>query len=214
MIPVSLDCALFLFFFSPSCLPYDVTFSGLCSVFVLFLSVLSTLCCPLLWIVLCFCFVFLRLMNPIYQSLWIVLCFCFVFLRLVYPMLLVSPDCAVFLFCFSPSCLPCVARYSGLCFVFVLFFSVLCTLFTSLSGLCCVFVLFLSVLSTLCYQFLWIVLRFCFVPLRLFYPMLSGSLDCVVFLLCSSPSCLPYVASFSGLCFVFVLFLSVLSTLC
>ena len=108
-------------------------------------------------------------------------------------MLLVSPDCAVFLLCFSPSCLP----YA-----------------TSFSRLCCVFILFLSVLSTLCYQFLWIVLCFCFVFLRLVYPMMPVSLDCGVFLLCFSPSFLPYVASFSGLCCVFVLFLSVLSTLC
>jgi hypothetical protein len=163
--------------------------------------------------VLCFCFVFLRLMFPIYQSLWIVLCFCFISLRLVYPMLPVSLDCVVFLFCFSPSCLSYDASFSGLCFVFVLFFSVLCTLFTSLSGLSCVFVLFLSVLCTLCCQFLWIVLCFCFVSLRLVYPMLAVSLDCGVVLLCFSPSFLPYVASFSGLCFVFVLFLSVLSTL-
>jgi hypothetical protein len=36
-------------------------------------------------------------------------------------MLPVSLDCVVFLFCFSPSCLPYVACYSGLCYVFVLF---------------------------------------------------------------------------------------------
>ena len=52
----------------------------------------------------------------------IVLCFCFVFLRLVYPMLLVSE---LFLFCFSSSCVPYVAR---VWIVFVLFFFVLCTL--------------------------------------------------------------------------------------
>ena len=172
MLPVSLDCVVFLFCFSPSCLPYVGSFSGLWSGFALFLSVFSTLCC---------------------QFLWIVLCFCFVSLRLVYPMLPVSPDCVVFLFCFSPSCL------------------------------------------FLCYQFLWIVLCFCFVflrlvypmlpvsldcgvfffvSLRLFYPMLPVSPDCAVFLFCSSPSCLPYVTSFSRLCCVFVLFLTVLSTLC
>jgi hypothetical protein len=150
-------------------------------------------------------------------------------------MLLVSPDCAVFLFCSSPSCLPCVASFSGLCFVFVLFFTVLCTLFTSLSGLCfflfcfspscvpyatsfsrlcCVFALFLSVLSTICFPLLWIVLCFCFVFLRLVHPMLPVSLDCAVFLFCFSPSFLPYVTSFSGLCCVFALFLSILSILC
>jgi hypothetical protein len=118
---------------------------------------------------------------------------CFVSLRLVYPMLSVSLDCVVFLLCFSPSFLPYVAIFSGLC---------------------CVFALLLSLLSTLCCQFLWIVLYFSFVSLRLFYPMLSFSLDCVVFLLCFSPSCLPYVVSFSGLCCFFALFLSVFSTLC
>ena len=56
----------------------------------------------------------------------------------------------------------------------------------------CVFILFFFVLCTLCCQFLWIVC------LRLVYPMLSVSLDCF------SSSCVPYVASFSGL-FVFVL---------
>ena len=54
------------------------------------------------------------------------------------------------------------------------------------------------VLCTLCCQFLWIV-RF-WLPLRLVYPMLPVSLDCP-FLITPS-SCVPYVASFSGLsCF-------------
>ena len=39
----------------------------------------------------------------------------------------------------------------------------------------------------------------CFVCLRLVYPMLPVSLDCVVCLFCLSSSCVPYVASFSGL---------------
>jgi hypothetical protein len=82
------------------------------------------------------------------------------------------------------------------CCVFVLPLSVL-------SILCCQFLwivlcLFLFVLSIRCCHFLWIVLCFCFVSLRLVYPMLSVSLDCVVFLLCLSPSFLPYVAIFSG----------------
>jgi hypothetical protein len=126
-LPVSLDCVLFLFCFSPSCLPYDASFSGLCCVFALFFSVLSTLCSQFLWIVLCFYFVFLRLVYPMLPVSLDCALFCFVSLRLVYPMMPVSLDCVVFLFCFSPSCLPYVGRYSGLCFVFVLFFSVLCT---------------------------------------------------------------------------------------
>jgi hypothetical protein len=45
-------------------------------------------------IVLCICFVFLRL---VYLMLSVsVDCFCFVFLRLVYPMLSVSVDCPFF----------------------------------------------------------------------------------------------------------------------
>ena len=51
--------------------------------------------------------------------------------------------------------------------------------------LCCAFVLFFFVLCTLCCQFLCVFLR----PV---YPMLSVSL-------CFSSSCVPYVASFSGL---------------
>ena len=57
-------------------------------------------------------------------------------------------------------------------------------------------------------------LCFCFVFLRLVYPMLPVSLGCVVFLLCFSTSCVPYVTSFSRLCCVFALFFYVLCTLC
>ena len=83
----------------------------------------------------------------------------------------------------------------------------------------CDFVLFVFVLCTLCCQFLWIVhfwllLRYsltfiCFVCLRLVYTMLPVSLDCPfliapsvfsnIYLFCFSSSCVPYVASFSGL---------------
>jgi hypothetical protein len=81
----------------------------------------------------------------------------------------------------------------------------------------CVFVLFVFVVSTLCCQLLWIVLfllrlrytlTFIFV-LCLVYPVLPFSLDCP-FLIASSVfanvyfrsvSCVPGVASFSGLSF-------------
>jgi hypothetical protein len=133
--------------FSPSCLSYDASFSGLCCVFVLFLSVLSTLC---------------------YQFLWIVLCFCFISHRLVYPMLSVSLDCVVFLFCFSPSYVPYLPASLD-CVVFLLCFSPSCLSYdASFSGLCCVFILFFSVLSILCCQFLWIVLCFVWFPSVLF----------------------------------------------
>ena len=197
MLPVSLDCQ---FLITPSsCLPYVASFSGL-SVFD-YPFVLCTQCCQFLWIV--------RFWLP---------------LRLVYPMLPVSLDCP---FLITPSsCVPYVASFSGLS-VFDYPF-VLCTLcyqflwivsfwlhlrlvdhmlpvsldcqfcitpsscvpyFASFSGL--------SVLITpsSCCQFLWIV-RF-WLPLRLVYPMLPVSLDCP-FLITPS-SCVPYVASFSGL---------------
>ena len=64
MLPVSLDCVVFLFCLSSSCVPYVASFSGLCCVFVLFVVVLCTLCCQVLWIVLCVCFVCLRLVYP------------------------------------------------------------------------------------------------------------------------------------------------------
>ena len=143
MFPVSLDCS---FLITPSsCVPYVASFSGL-SVFY-YPFVLCTLCYQLLCIV----------------SFWLPL-------RLVYPMLPVSLDCQL---CISPSsCVSYVASFSGL--------SVLNYPF---------------VLCTQCCQFLWIV-RF-WLPLRLVYPMLPVSLDCP-FLITPS-SCVPYVASFSGL---------------
>jgi Flp pilus assembly protein TadB len=48
MLSVSLDCVVFLFCFSPSFPPYVVSFSGFCCVFALFLSVLSIICCQFL----------------------------------------------------------------------------------------------------------------------------------------------------------------------
>ena len=89
---------------------------------------------------------------------------------LVYPMLPVSLDCT---FLITPSsCVPYVASFSGLS-VFDYPF----------------------VLCTLCYQFLWIVSFW--LPLRLVDHMLPVSLDCQF---CITPSsCVPYVASFSGL---------------
>ena len=45
------------------------------------------------------------------------------------------------------------------------------------------------------------ILCFCFVFLRLVYPMLPASLGCVVFLLCFASSSVSYVVSFSGLSF-------------
>ena len=189
MLPVSLDCP---FLITPSscvpyvasfsrlsvlitpssCVPYVASFSGL-SVFD-YPFVLCTLCCQFLWIV--------RFWLP---------------LRLVYPMLPVSLDCP---FLITPSsCIPYVISFSGFSVFHYPF--VLCTL-------CCQFLWIVRfwlplvscvpypfVLCTLCCQFLWIV-RF-WLPLRLVYPMLPVSLDCQ-FLITPS-SCVPYVASFSGL---------------
>jgi hypothetical protein len=119
---------------------------------------------------------------------------CFVFLRLVHPMLAVSLEGLfftlfvfvyykriVFLFCFSSSCVPYVGSFSGRTLIYVI---CVCLLYTYY-----VFVLFFFVLCTLCWQFLWEgsylrylclftihILCFCFVFLRLVYPMLAVSL--------------------------------------
>ena len=197
MVPVSLDCP---FLITPSsCVPYVTSFSGL-SVFD-YPFVLCTLCCQFLWIV----------------RFWLPLC-------LVYPMLPVSVDCQ---FLITPSsCGPYVASFSRLSVLYYPF--VLCTLFCQFLwivsfdypfvllpvSLDCLFLITPSscvpyitrvsglsvsdypfVLCTLCCQFLWIV-RF-WLPHRLVYPMLLVSLDCP-FLITPS-SCVPYVASFSGL---------------
>jgi hypothetical protein len=125
-------------------------------------------------------------------------------------MLPVSRDCVVFLFCFSPSFLPYVAIFSGLTrrretkqkqstIQRKWQHRVEKTRETKQKYNTIqrnwhhrvdkterskkVFALFLSVLSTLCYQFLGIVLCFCFASLRLVYPMLPFSLDCAAFLL-------------------------------
>ena len=197
MLPVSLDCP---FLITPSsCVPYVASFSGL-SVFD-YPFVLCTLCYQFLWIV----------------RFWLSL-------RLVYPMLPVSLDCP---FLITPSsCGPYVASFSRLSVLYYPF--VLCTLFCQFLwivsfdypfvllpvSLDCLFLITPSscvpyvtrvsglsvsdypfVLCTQCCQFLWIV-RF-WLPLRLVYPMLPVSLDCP-FLITPS-SCVPYVASFSGL---------------
>ena len=91
-------------------------------------------------------------------------------LRLVYPMLPVSLDCPFLII--PSSCVPYVASFSWLSIFDYPF-----------------------VLCNLCYQFLWIVSFW--LPLRLVYPMLPVSLDCP-FLITPS-SCVPNVASFSGL---------------
>ena len=162
----------FLFCFSSSCVPYVGSFSGraliyvICvcliytyCVFVLFFFVLCTLCWQFLWEgsylrylclftihVLCFCFVFLRLVYPMLAvSLGRLLFTLFVFVyykrivflfgfpRLVYPMLAVSLGGLlftlfvivyykriVFLFCFSSSCVPYVGSFSGRALIYVI----------------------------------------------------------------------------------------------
>ena len=200
MLPVSLDCPFLITPITPSsCVPNVASFSGLSVSDYPF--VLYTQCCQFLWIV---CF-------------WLPL-------RLVYPMLPVSLDCQ---FLITPSsCVPYDASFSWLLVLYYHF--VLCTLccqflwivsfdypFVLLPvSLNCLFLITPSscvpyvasfsglsvldypfVLCTQCCQFLCIV-RF-WLPLRLVYPMLPVSLDCP-FLITPS-SCVPYVASFSGL---------------
>ena len=197
MLPVSLDC---LFLITPSsCVPYVTSFSGLsvsdyplvlCTICCQFLSIISfvlplRLVYPILPVSLdCQFWLPLRLVASFsglsvfdYPFVLCTLCYQSLWivsfwlpLRLVYPMLPVSLDCP---FLITPSsCVPYVASFSGLS-VFDYPF----------------------VLCTLCCQFLWIV-HF-WLPLRLVYPMLPVSLDCP-FLITPS-SCVPYVASFSGL---------------
>ena len=85
-------------------------------------------------------------------------------------MLPVSLDCSSLIT--TSSCVPYVASFSALSVFHYPF-----------------------VLCTLCYQLLWIVSFW--LPIRLVYPMLPVSLDCQF---CITPSsCVPYVASFSGL---------------
>ena len=197
MLPESLDCP---FLITPSsCVPYDASFSRLLVLYYPF--VLCTLCCQFFWIVSfdypfvllpvsldCLFFItplscvpyatsFSGLSVSDYPFVLCTLCCQFLSivsfvlpLRLVYPMLPVSLDCPFLII--PSSCVPNVASFSGL----------------SVSD-------YPFVLCTLCCQFLWIV-RF-WLPLRLVYPMLPVSLDCPFFI--TPSSCLPYVASFSGL---------------
>jgi hypothetical protein len=65
MLQVVLVCP---FLIAPLVSLYVAIFSGLCCIFALFLSVFSALCCHFLWIVLCFCFVSLSLVYPMYKA--------------------------------------------------------------------------------------------------------------------------------------------------
>ena len=193
-----------------SCVPYVASFSGL---FVLFVFVfylvyhmlpvsldclfclsssfiLCTICCQFLWIV---CFVCLRLLSCVpYVPVSLDCLFC------LSSSFILCTICCQFLWivCFVClrllSCVPYVASFSGLFVLFVfVFYLVYHMLPVSLD--CTLFCLSSSfILCTICWQFLWIV---CFVCLRLL-------------------SCVPYVASFSGL---FVLYMSssfILCTIC
>ena len=170
-----------------------------------------------------------------------ILCFCFVFLRLVYPMLPVSLGGLlftlfvfvyykriVFLFCFSSSCVPYVGSFSGKALIYVI---CVCLLYTY-----CVFILLFFALCTLCWQFLWQgsylrylclltinVLCFCFVFLRLVYPMLAVSLGGllftlfvfvyytrIMFLFCFSSSMLAVSLEGSYLCYLCLFTINVL----
>jgi hypothetical protein len=120
-------------------------------VFVLFFFVLCTLCWQFPWVGSYLLYLCLFTIH--------ILCFCFVFLRLVYPMLAVSLGRLlftlfvfvyykriVFLFCFSSSCVPYVGSFSGRSLIYVI---CVCLLYTY-----CVFVLFFFVLCTLCLIFI------------------------------------------------------------
>ena len=193
----------FLFCFSSSCVPYVDSFSGRALIYVICVCLQYTYCVFVL-----FFFVLLAV------SLGRLLFTLFVFVYCTH---------IVFLFCFSSSCVPYVDSFSGKALIYVI---CVCLLYTY-----CVFVLFFFVLCTLCCQFLWEgsylrylclftmhVLCFCFVFLRLVYPMLPVSLGGllftlfvfvyytrIVFLFSFSSSCVPYVGSFSGRALIYVI---------
>ena len=214
----------FLFCFSSSCVPYVGSFSGRL-LFTLFVFFYYT------HIVFLFCFSS-SCVPYVASSLGGLLFTLFVFVYYTH---------IVFLFCFSSSCVPYVGSFSGKALIYVI---CVCLLYTY-----CVFVLFFFVLCTLCWQFPWEgsylrylclftihILCFCFVFLRLVYPMLTVSLGGllftlfvfvynthIVFLFCFSSSCwlflwedsyLRYLCLFTVHICVFVLFFFVLCTLC
>ena len=193
----------FLFCFSSSCVPYVGSFSGRTLIYVICVCLLYTY-----YVFVLFFFVYVgsfpgRLLFTL---------FVFVYYKRI-----------VFLFCFSSSCVPYVDSFSGKALIYVI---CVCLLYTY-----CVFVLFFFVLCTLCCQFLWEgsylrylclftmrVLCFCFVFLRLVYPILPVSLGGLLFtlfvfvyytriviLFCFSSSCVPYVASFSERALTYVI---------
>ena len=232
---------MFLFCFSSSCVPYVGSFTRKSLIYVICVCLLYTYCVFILFFfVLCtLCWQFLWEGSYLrYLCLFTIhiLCFCLGLLRLVYPMLAVSlggllftlfvfvyNTRIVFLFCFSLSCVPYVSSFSGKALIYVI---CVCLLYTY-----CAFVLFFFVLCTLCWQFLSEgsflrylclftinVLCFCFVFLRLVYPMLAVSLGGllftlfvfvyykrIVFLFCFSSSCVPYVGSFPGKALIYVI---------
>jgi hypothetical protein len=193
MLPVSLDCVvvfsfvlctlccqflwIVLWFFPSYCVPYVASFSGLSLFFpsycVPYVVGFSGLCCGF----------FLRIVYPMLSVSLDCLCF---FLRIVYPMLPVSLDCVVvfsFVLCtlccqflwivlwFFPSyCVPYVVSFSGLS----LFFPSYCVPYVSVNNIYWIFVR-----KLLCCQFLWIVFVFF---LRIVYPMLPVSLECLCFI--------------------------------
>jgi hypothetical protein len=130
-------CALFLFSFSSSCVPYVVNYSGLSfliapSVFSnVYMFLFCTLCCQFLWII--------NFWLLLWYSLAFICCVIVCF-RLVYPMFSVSLDYPfsivpsvfsnvyVFLFCLSSPCVPYVVSFSWL------------HLRYSLTFICCVYV--------------------------------------------------------------------------
>jgi hypothetical protein len=101
----------------------------------------------------------------------IVLCFFFIFLRLVYPMLPVS-------LCFSSSCVSYVASFSSSCVSYVASFSSSCVPYVA-SFSVCFFVLCILCCQFLC-VFLCLVYPMLPVFLCLVYPMLTVSLDFTV----------------------------------
>ena len=135
-------------------------------------------------------------LNKLYHWFQSVIVLCLVSNVLIYficvclRIVVSNTYCVVFLLCFSSSCVPYVASFSGL---FLLYFSSSCVPYvTSFSGLClpyfsssCVpYVTSFSELFSLCFS------SSCVPYVASFSELFS---------LCFSSSCVPYVASFSGL---------------
>ena len=181
MLPVSLDCPFLLplrysltFIFPVPCVPYVASFSGL-SFFLLPLRYSLTFICPVSCVpyVASFSRLSFFITPSVFSNMYLSCVLCILCCQFLWIVFFLLP-LGYSLTCICPlSCVPYVASFSGLSFFITP--SVSSDIYLS------------CVLCTLCCQFLRIV--FFLLPLRY-----SLTFICPV-------SCVPYVASFSGLSF-------------